>query len=77
MDSNEILSALETDFEDSGSDFIPSDLSDSSDESIEDVTENSQFDFEYNDTEENSNSEQTTEKQTDQWFNVSGMYNKS
>jgi hypothetical protein len=77
MDSDEILSALETDFEDSGSDFIPSDLSDSSDESIEDVTENSQFDFEYNDTEENSNSEQTTEKQTDQWFNVSGMYNKS
>jgi len=77
MDSDEILSALETDFEDSGSDFIPSDLSDSSDESIEDVTENSQFDFEYNDTDENSNSEQTTEKQTDQWFNVLGMYNKS
>lgn len=75
MDSDENLSALESEFEDSGSDFIPSDLSDSSDESIEDVTENSQFDFEYNDIEENSNNEQTTEMPTDQWFNVLGMYN--
>ncbi|XP_026819020.1 piggyBac transposable element-derived protein 4-like [Rhopalosiphum maidis] len=72
MDSDEILSALETEFEDSGSDFIPSDLSDSSDESIEDVIENSQFDFE-DDIEENSNNEQTTEMQTDQWFDVSKM----
>jgi len=76
MDSDEILSALETEFEDSGSDFIPSDLSDSSDESIEDVIENSQFDFE-DDIEENSNNEQTTEMQTDHWFDVSSMYNKS
>lgn len=76
MDSDEILSALETEFEDSGSDFIPSDLSDSSDESIEDVVENSQFDFE-DDIEENSNNEQTTEMQTDHWFDVSSMYNKS
>lgn len=77
MDSDDILSALETEFEDSGSDFIPSDLFDSSDKSIEDVTENSQFDFEYNDIEENSNNEQTKEMQTGHWFNVSGMYNKS
>jgi len=76
MDSDEILLALETDFEDSGSDFIPSDLSDSSDESIEDVIENGQFDFE-DDIEENSNNEQTTEMHTDHWFDVSGMYNKS
>lgn len=54
MDSDEILSALETEFEDSGSDFIHSDLSDASDQSIEDVIENSQFDFE-DDIEENSN----------------------
>ncbi|KAF0750273.1 piggyBac transposable element-derived protein 4-like [Aphis craccivora] len=73
MDSDEILSALETEFEDSGSDFIPSDLSDSSDESIEDVIENSQFDFE-DDIEENSNNEQTTEMQTDHWFDVSNVH---
>lgn len=52
MDSDKIISALETEFEDFGSDFITSELSDFSDESIEDVTENSQFDFEYNDTKE-------------------------
>jgi hypothetical protein len=76
MDSDEILSALDTDFEDSGSDFIPSDLSDSSNESIEDVSENNQFDFEYNDIVDNLHNEQATENLTDHWFNVSGMNNK-